>query len=188
MSTGQKGLRIVGVLLLLLIAVGGWFRPVPEPAIVSLGTTNLDALSLAETLAVTGASTLTGAVTAETTLGVTGASTFTGNVGADADLTVDDTFAIDDTDSTITGTQTLVPTASFYQFNPASTLTLTLSSTNVLEGDFLWITNINASNDVVVVDTTATAGGGNRTVSKNDVLGFIFSNSVWAEAFYSDNS
>lgn len=104
------------------------------------------------------------------------------------DLVISDTLNIDDNTSTLTGTQTLAPAASVYLFSPASTLTLTLATGNAVVGDFLWITNITSTANVVIVDTGATAGGGNRTIALNDVIGFIFANAKWLEAFYSDNS
>ena len=110
----------------------------------------------------------------------------TGVIAAQNDLRVDDTFAIDDTILTITGTQTYTPTASYYALNPTSTLTLTLG-TGDNDGDFLWLINVSAQS-VVVVDTGATAGGGNRTLGQNDVIGFVWDNTKWIEAFYSDNS
>ena len=166
------GWAIVAIVLTLVSLFFGVNYPIPEPPeVLALGTTHLTGLEIIE----------------GGTLAVAGASTFTGAVTASNDLTVDDTFAIDDTDSVITATQTLTPTASFYQFNPNATLTLTLGVGGA-EGDFLWLTNVNASNSVVVVDTTATAGGSNRTLGKNDVIGFILSNSLWVEAFFSDNS
>ena len=104
------------------------------------------------------------------------------------DLVISDTINIDDNVSTITGTQTLTPTASVYLFNPASTLTLTLATGDAAVGDFLWISNITSTASVVVVNTGATAGGSDRTIALDDVIGFIFANSKWVEAFYSDNS
>lgn len=104
------------------------------------------------------------------------------------DLVISDTINIDDNVSTITGTQTLTPTASVYLFNPASTLTLTLATGGAAVGDFLWISNITSTASVVVVNTGATAGGSDRTIALDDTIGFIFANGKWLEAFYSDNS
>lgn len=151
------------------------------------GVTNFDSLTLSDNLvvggtsSVTGASTLTGAVTAA------GAVTATGALVASNDLTVDDTFNIDDTAYTLTGTQTLTPTASFYLLNPATTLTLTLATGSATVGDLLILYNT-VTTSTVVVDTTATVGGGNVTLGQNDLAVFIFANSVWAEVASPDNS
>ena len=110
-----------------------------------------------------------------------------GTVTIDTDLIVDDTFNIDDTAYSSVGAQTLTPTASFYTLAPATVLTLTLGTTGTVAGDFVWFVST-VSTSTTIVDTTATAGGGNRALGQNDVIGFIYTGSVWAEAFYSDNS
>lgn len=103
------------------------------------------------------------------------------------DLTIDDTLNIDDTAYTAAGGQTLDPIASHYLLAPSSALTLTLATTTAVTGDFVWFVS-NVTTATVVVDTGATAGGGNRTLGENDVIGFIYDGAAWLEAFYSDNS
>jgi hypothetical protein len=146
-------------------------------------TSATGAVTVADTLDVSGnVSSGTGAFTVADTINVTGNATF------DADLIVDDTFNIDDTAYSSVGAQTLDPTASVYLLSPATTLTLTLATTTSVAGDFVWFVSTVAT-DTVIVDTTATAGGGNRTLgTAGDVIGFIYNGSVWAEAFFSDNS
>ena len=113
--------------------------------------------------------------------------TASSGVTVDDDFVVDDTFNIDDTDSTITGTQTITPTATFYELNPASTLTVTVATASAAVGDFLVLQNISAQS-VIVVDTGATVGGGNVTLGQNDLVMFIYSNSKWIEIASPDNS
>ena len=42
--------------------------------------------------------------------------------------------------------------------------------------------------DWEIIDTGATAGGGNRTLGQYDVIGFIYNGAKWLESFFSDNS
>lgn len=123
----------------------------------------------------------------EGTLEVDGAVQFDGSVSATSDLLVDDTFSIDDTDSVITGAQTLVPTATFYQFSPVSVLTLTISTTGAVDGDFLILHNLVATT-TTIVDTGATVGGGAITLAQDDLALFIFGDGVWIEIASPDNS
>ena len=116
-----------------------------------------------------------------------GAAQFSGNVLMDTDLAVDDTFKIDDTIYILTGTQTLTPTASYYIVQSGSAVTITLATGDAESGDFLYVVDKTAQ-AVVFVDTSATAGGGNRTLGNHDAIGFLFDGSLWVEAFYSDNS
>lgn len=122
-----------------------------------------------------------GNVVAAGTMDVTGAGTFAN------DVTVDDTFNIDDTSWALTGTQTLTPTASMYVVGSTGAVTITLATGSAAAGDFLWLV-ANTAQAIVIVDTTATAGGANRTLGNHDVIGFLFDGSIWVEAFYSDNS
>lgn len=97
-------------------------------------------------------------------------------------------LGIADTDYAETGAQTLTPSNSYYQLNPSATLTLTLGTGDAEDGDILILHNVNASNSVVVVDTTATQGGANVTVGTDDLALFIFGNSKWVEIASPDNS
>lgn len=89
----------------------------------------------------------------------------------------------------LSGDQTLTPTVSSYLLAPTSTMTLTLSITDAKAGDFIFFVGT-VSTDTVIVDTGATAGGGARTISNADIIGFIYDavSGKWLEAFYSDNS
>lgn len=130
---------------------------------------------------VDGAAYFDGAVDMDSTLDVAGAVTF------QSDLIVDDTLNVDDTSYALTGTQTLTPTASMYVISSGSAVTITLATAGAAAGDLLWLVD-NTAQAVVIVDTTATAGGANRTLGNHDVIGFIFDGTIWVEAFYSDNS
>ena len=104
------------------------------------------------------------------------------------DLIVDDTFNIDETASVIVGTQTLTPTATYYQMSPATTLTVTLATGSASDGDLLILQSLVAT-DTVIVDTTCTVGGAAITLgSAGDMAVFIFGNSLWCEIASPDNS
>lgn len=96
-------------------------------------------------------------------------------------------FGIAPQNIALSGSQTLTPTGSMYTLAPTDTMTLTLVITDAKPGDLLFFTSTVATN-TVFVDTGATAGGSTRTLSTDDVIGFIFSNNKWVEAFFSDNS
>jgi hypothetical protein len=85
--------------LALVLAVAGIVLPAAEPEVVALGTTNLNALELSDTLTVDGASTLTGAQT------LTGATTMSGNatVGGTLGVTGAGTFAAGSFSGIVTG-------------------------------------------------------------------------------------
>ena len=150
-------------------------------ALETQGTTNFDSLTLEADLVVGDDATVTDNITVTGDIAVTGDSTFSG------DLTADDVFAIDDLDSTIAGTQTLTPTATYYQLSPATTLTLTLATGSADDGDLLILHNM-VSTNTVVVDTGATVGGGNITLSTNDLAFFVYGNMKWVEVVSPDNS
>jgi len=146
--------------------------------------------------------TVTGDVDIGANLTVTGTSDFLGNVSdsqgdltfADTvtiteDLTVGDTVNYDDRVYNFSGAQGHTPTESMFIGDPtAADLILTLQTGSAEEGDFLYIVNIHATNCITIVDTTATAGGGDRRLDKDDVIGFIYAGAAWVEAFFSDNS
>lgn len=171
---------------------------------ISSGT---GAFTVADTLNVTGAATFdstvdvdgnvtsgTGSFTVADTINVTGAADFDSTLNLDgngtfnSDLVVDDTFNIDDTAYTSTGAQTLDPTASFYTLAPAAVLTLTLGTTTSVAGDFVTFVST-VTTDTIIVDTTATAGGGNITLdTAGDVMCFVYTGSLWAQSCNNDNS
>lgn len=108
-----------------------------------------------------------------------------GNATFDTDVTVDDTLNVDDTDSALTGAQTITPTGTYYQMSPATVITVTLGAGT--DGDLLIMHNLVTTN-VVIIDTGATAGGGNITLGQDDNAGFIYGDGVWVELFSPDNS
>ncbi len=81
------------------------------------------------------------------------------NLTVDTDLTVDDTFNIDDTAYTLTGMQTLTPTASYYELNPGGQLTITLAAA-CTAGDLYLFAN-KANQAVTFVDTNIRTTDGN---------------------------
>lgn len=85
----------------------------------------------------------------------------------------------------LTGAQTLTPTVSYYELAPATVLTLTLGTGSA--GDYLILANTVATS-TVIVDTGATAGGGNITLGENDIAEFINIDGTWAEIASPDNS
>lgn len=110
-----------------------------------------------------------------------------GSLTVGADVTVDDTLNIDDTDSVIVGTQTITPSASYYQMSPVTALTLTLATGEASEGDLLIVHSM-VSTNTIIIDTGATVGGSNITLSTNDLAMFIFGNGKWVEIASPDNS
>jgi hypothetical protein len=195
MTDHQKQWIAWGVSTIVVLALSltlGIKYPLPTPPeelpdpIIELGTshfTNISAEDVTATddLTVTDDATLTDDVAVGGDLAVTGDATLSG------DVLIDDTFSIDDTDSTIVGTQTLTPTATYYQLAPVSALTLTLATGSAVDGDLLILHNTVATN-TIVVDTGATVGGGNITLAANDLAIFVFGNSKWVELASPDNS
>jgi hypothetical protein len=103
------------------------------------------------------------------------------------DAIVDDVLNVDDTVNQATGTSEVSISGSFYVFSPTATLTATLGSTGVNDGDLLWVTN-RTTETVVIVDTGATIGGGNLSLGQYDVLGFVYLDSKWMQMYAADNS
>jgi hypothetical protein len=85
----------------------------------------------------------------------------------------------------LTGAQTITPTATYYELAPAAVLTATLAGGTA--GDLLILANTVTTN-TIIVDTGATAGGGNITLAENDIAGFIKVDDTWVELFSPDNS
>lgn len=146
-----------------------------------LQVTNAGNIDTEGTADVEGTLTVTGAAALKSTLDTTGNGTFS------ADLTVDDTFNIDDTDSALTGAQTITPTYSYLQVSPATVLTITLGVPAGCDGDILIIHNL-VTTSTTVIDTGATQGGGAITLGQDDPAGFICGDGVWVELFSPDNS
>jgi hypothetical protein len=94
-------------------------------------------------------------------------------------------FGLPATAYTLTGAQTITPTTTYYELAPTSTLTATLAGGTA--GDLLILANT-VTTSTIIVDTGATAGGGNITLGENDVAGFIKVDDTWAELFSPDNS
>jgi len=107
--------------------------------------------------------------------------------GANGDITLDGTLNIDDTAITISGAQTVTPTASVLVVAPSVASTITLATGSASAGDFLLVLNTVATN-TNIVDTGATAGGGAIDLGLNDNALFIFLNSKWVEIASPDNS
>lgn len=122
-----------------------------------------------------------GNTTVAGTLGATGNGTFS------ADLTIDDTFNLDDTVATVSGTTTITPTYSFMTVAPTVVSTLTLSAASCSDGDILIVFST-VTTQTEIVDTGATAGGGAIDLGANDLAGFICVSTTWVELFSPDNS
>jgi len=103
------------------------------------------------------------------------------------DATVAGVINYADTDSVLTGAQTITPTYTYLQVSPTAALTLTLSTGGAEDGDLLVIHNLVTTN-TNIVDTGATAGGGALDLGQDDTAGFIFGDGVWVEIFSPDNS
>jgi len=110
-----------------------------------------------------------------------------GAVDMASDATIAGVIALDDTDSVLTGAQTITPTYSYLQVSPTALLTLTLSTGGAADGDIVIIHNLVTTN-TNIVDTGATAGGGAIDLAQDDVAGFIFGDGVWVELLSPDNS
>lgn len=108
-----------------------------------------------------------------------------GGVYLDGDVIVSDTLTLSPATYTATGAQTLTPTLTNYTLNPTAALTLTLGAGS--DGDVLKLVNI-SSYSVIVVDTGATNGGGNRTLGQYDYIEFMYVSDRWIETGFSDNS
>lgn len=121
------------------------------------------------------------AATPQFTINNGGASTFA------SDMTVAGVSAWDDTDSVLTGAQTITPTYSYLQVSPTAVLTITLATGAAADGDLLIIHNLVATT-TTIVDTGATVGGGAITLGQDDLGIFIFGDGVWVEIASPDNS
>ncbi|MBN1815322.1 MAG: hypothetical protein JXA14_26055 [Anaerolineae bacterium] len=108
-----------------------------------------------------------------------------GGVFLDGDVTISDTLNLCCSTYALTGAQTLTPTLTNYVLDPTAALTLTLGAGSC--GDELRLTNV-SSYSVVVVDTGATSGGGNRTLGQYDTIEFMYVDDRWVETGFSDNS
>jgi len=201
--------RIGGVIitaLLMIASIAGWYFPVEPPApdyvvteeeqatIGAQASKSRTTWLIAKKLTVqAGGANFQSDVDMDAALNVDGATTLVGdatitaNVIANGDLTIDDTFNLDDMDSALAGTQTLTATVTFYEFAPATVLTLTLATGGAEVGDLLILSNTVATN-TVLVDTGATIGGGNITLGLNDTAIFLYSNSKWIMLSTADNS
>jgi len=103
-------------------------------------------------------------------------------------LVITNVLNIADADSVLSGTNTITPTSSYLQTAPVDqVLTMTIATGAAVDGDILIVHNLNTTN-TVIIDTGATAGGGNITLGQDDPAGFIFGDGVWVELFSPDNS
>lgn len=121
------------------------------------------------------------AATPQFTINNGGASTFA------SDLTTAGVVAWDDTDSALTGAQTITPTYSYLQVSPTAVLTITLATGSAADGDLLIVHNLVAT-QTDIIDTGATVGGGNINLGQDDIAIFIFGDGVWVEIASPDNS
>lgn len=120
----------------------------------------------ATTVAIVGAQSVSGAQTiggAHTVTGaqvVSGTQTIVGAQSTSGDVSVALTFNVSATTYALVGDQTLTPTVSFYEFNPATALTVTLIASECTNGDYLEFSNV-ANVDVVIVDSSIRTTDGN---------------------------
>lgn len=166
---------VIGALALVLVAFGVLQPDTAANQPEARGVSNFDTVT---------ADVVNGTTVNGTTVNA-GALNATGAVVASGDLTVDDTFGTDSTAYSLTGAQTLTPTASYYQLAPLATLTLTLGAGTT--GDYLILHNTVATS-TIVADTGATVGGDAITLGANDLAVFIYGNSAWIEIASPDNS
>jgi len=83
------------------------------------------------------------------------------------------------------GSQTITPTAEYYQMSPSTVTTVTLGTG--VEGQTVLFHNLVATN-VVLIDTGATIGGGNITLGVDDVASFIYGGAAWVMQYTANNS
>ena len=121
------------------------------------------------------------------TLDIQSGATLTMTSGTvDGDLTVDDTVNVDDTAYALTGTQTLTPTATYYEINSSGVVTITLGDGD--DGDVLWLVNKSANNVVVADTNIRTATGSAITLGQYDVLWLMFTGTEWYQISLAANS
>jgi hypothetical protein len=130
---------------------------------------------------------VTGDVTAAGVMTIADDLTASDDLIVEGNLALAQVLSINTAGYTQSGAKTLSPIRSIYSVNPGDVLTLTLGTTGVELGQLAFFINISANN-VTIVDTGHTAGGGDRTLGQDDVIGFIYTARGWLEAFYSDNS
>jgi hypothetical protein len=123
-----------------------------------------------------------GAVDLDSTLDVDGNATFNG------DVTIDDVLNLDDLAYTLTGTQTIMPSASFYAMNPGGALTVTLAITNATAGDILIMVNASAFTVTITDTNILTSDGAAVSLGQYDTIMFIFVGSHWYEISRSADS
>lgn len=94
---------------------------------------------------------------------------------------------LDPITATDTGAHNLTPVGSLYLYNPSAIGTVTLQTGSASSGDIVILVNI-SSNAVTIADTGATPGGSTVVLGENDVAAFVYTGSLWACIFNSDNS
>ena len=175
----QHNWALTVALIALLIAGLALYRIAsPQPTIIPLGTTNLDALALSSTLSVTGASTLTGAVT--------GASTgaFTDNVSSSAEVDVG-TFLNLSAATTVSvtnavGATGLVPLGTYQPLDAAGTVGAIVTTTGMTAGDLLILANI-GTQTITISDTGVMALSSNAALGPADSVTLVYSGTGWIE-------
>lgn len=135
-----------------------------------LGMTNLTALTLDETLNVTGATSLS------STLDVDDASSFDGE------------FIFTKQEITPTTGSTLTPAATFYIINTSGAITITLGTTGAVAGQLLMLYG-DDNNNITVADTNILTTTGNALViGQYDIALFVYNGTAWVELLLAADS
>ena len=168
-------LPFVLAMLLLLATVVGCKE---KPAVVPLGTTHLTALSLSETLAVTGASTLTGAVTGASTGAFTGdlSSSAEVDVGTFLNLSAAPTVSV----TNAVGATGIVPLGSYQPLDAAGAVGTIVTTTGFTAGDLLILANI-GTQTITISDTGVMALSSNAALGPADSVTLVYSGTGWIE-------
>ena len=159
-----------------------------------LGMTNLTALTLDETLDVTGATSLgdtldvTGATSLGDALDVTGATSLSSTLNVTDTSTFDGEFIFTKQEITPTTGSTLTPTATFYIINTSGAVTITLGTTGAVAGQLLILYGKDANN-VTIADTDILTTTGNALViGQYDIAVFVYNGTAWVELLLATDS
>lgn len=188
----------LGALLLAGIAVAA-------PAIWEHVQYFYDAAHFKKTLAVDGATTLSGtlstagATTLASTLGVTGATTLSSTLGVSGTATLNArhveaaqalSIADDPADGgTVAAEATLTPTKGYVECTCSDTdgCNVTMSETGAVEGQMLTVVNV-GSNDCVFADSAGVSElSGTITLGANDSLVLRYTGATWVQVATTNN-
>ena len=169
---------LIALIALLIGCLSLYRMSMPQPPMVALGTTNLDALSLDSTLTVGGASTLTGAVSGGST------GTFAGTIFGTGEIDVG-TFLNMSAASTISvtnevGATGITPLGSYQPLNSAGNVGTIVTTTGFTTGDIVTLVNI-GSNTITISDTGVMKLSGNAALGPADTLTIVFHSVQWIE-------